>query len=158
MATNTQFIIPKTPHVGVTKLGTTSAVVKSDGTSSAVTIDVMYCVFATGADGSFLQSIRVHSVASAAATNSVATTFRVFMSTVSTAEGSSAGATTSSNTQLIAETSLGVISSSNSTNATNYQEIPINRAFPTGRYILVAQHLAQTTNQQLQATAFGGDY
>lgn len=158
MPANTQFIVPGTVHVGKTKIGTTSAQVKSDGTTSGAGTDLMYCVFATGANGSVIHSIRFNTVASAAATNSVATTLRVYFSTVSTAEGSAAGATTSANTQLIKEISVPLISSSHSTNATNDYDIPINRAFPTGIYIMVSQHIAQTTNQQWQATCFGGDY
>lgn len=155
---NNQFIIPQTPHVGTAKLGTTSAQVKSDGTSAGTGTDLMYCVFASGASGSFLQRIRFQSVASAAATTGVASVLRIYISTVSTSEGSAAGATTSSNTQLLAEISVPAINSSNSTASTNYYEVPLNIALPTGKYILVSQHLAQTTNQQWQATAFGGDY
>ncbi len=157
MATST-FIIPQTPHVGTVKLGTTTAQVKSDGTSTGATTDLMYCVFATGSGGSFLQRIRFNTVASAAATNSVATTLRIYLSTVSTTEGVAAGATTSTNTQLLAEIPVPIISSSHSLQASNYFEVPLNLALPTGRWILVSQHIAQTTNQQWQATAFGGDY
>jgi hypothetical protein len=158
MSANTQFIVPATPHTGVTKIGTTSAQVKSDGTSSGTSTDLMYCVFATGANGSILQRIRFNTVASAANTTGVATTLRIYLSTVSTSEGSAAGATTSSNTQLLAEISVPAIASSHSTNATNYYEVPLNIPLPTGKYIMVSQHVAQTTNQQWQATAVGGDY
>jgi hypothetical protein len=116
----------------------------------------MYSAFASGSNGSFVQRLRFSTVASAAAVNSVATTLRIFLSTVSTAVGSAAGATTSANTQLLAEISVPIISSSNSTNATNYYEVPLNIAIPTGRWILVTQHIAQTTNQQWQATCFRG--
>jgi hypothetical protein len=59
---------------------------------------------------------------------------------------------------LLAEISVPLISASNSTNASNYYEVPLNIAIPTGRWILVSQHIAQTTNQSWQATALGGDY
>lgn len=155
---NTEFIVPGTPHVGTTKIVTTNAQVKSDGTTAGSAADVVYCVFATGADGSFIQRVRFNTVASAANTTGVATTLRVYLSTVSTSEGSAAGATTSSNTQLLAEISVPAIASSHSTNATNYFDVPLNIALPTGKYIMVSQHVAQTTNQAWQATAFGGDY
>lgn len=158
MATNTQFIVPNVPHIGTVKLGTTSAQVKSDGTSAGSGTDLMYCVFATGGNGSYIQRVRFNSVASAAATTGVATTIRIYISTVSTSEGSAAGATTSSNTQLLVEIAAPAINSSHSTNPTLYFEIPLNIALPTGKYILVSQHVAQTTNQQWQATCFGGDY
>lgn len=144
--------------MGIVKIATTNAQVKSDGTSAGSGTDRMYCVFATGADGSFLQRVRFNSVASAANTTGVATTLRVYLSTVSASEGAAVGATTSSDTQLIAEVSVPAIASSHSTNATNYFDIPLNMALPTGKYIHVSQHVAQTTNQSWQATAYGGDY
>jgi hypothetical protein len=158
MSANTQFIVPATPHVGSTKIGTTSAQVKSDGTSAGTSTDLMYCVFATGANGSFLQRIRFSSVANTANTTGVATTLRIYKSTVSAAEGAAAGATTSSNTFLIAEIAVPAIASAHPTSSTVYYEVPLNIALPTGIYIMVSQHVAQTTNQQWQAQAFGGDY
>lgn len=158
MAANTEFIVPGTPHVSSTKIGTTSAQVKSDGTTAGTGTDLMYCVLASTANGTFVQRIRFTSVASAANTTGVATTLRIYISTVTTSEGSAAGATTSSNTFLIAEISVPAIASSHSTNATNYYDVPLNIALPTGRYLMVSQHVAQTTNQQWGATAIGGDY
>lgn len=158
MAANTQFIAPVLPHVGKTKIATTSAQVKSDGTCGGSGTDLMYCVFATGANGSFVQRVRFSSVANTAATTGQATTLRVYVSSVATSEGSAAGATTAANTFLLAEISVPAISSSHSTNATNYYEVPVNAAFPTSICIMVSQHVAQTTNQQWGAVAFGGDY
>ncbi len=155
---NTAPLFTLTPNIGSVKIATTSAVVSSDGSSAATGIILMYSCFASGANGSFLQRVRFNTVASAAAVNSVATTLRVFLSTVSTAVGSAAGATTAANTILLAEISVPIIATSNSTTATNYYEVPLNMAIPTGYWILVAQHLAQTTNQSWQATAFGGNY
>lgn len=158
MAANTAFIVPDTPHVGTVKIPTTNAQVKSDGTSAGSGTDRMYCVLATGADGTFVQRIRFHSVASAANTTGVATTLRIYLSTVSASEGAAVGATTTSDTQLLYEISVPAIASSHATNATNYFDVPINMALPTGKYIHVSQHVAQTTNQQWQATAIAGDY
>ncbi len=118
----------------------------------------MYGVFDPAANGSFVQRVRFNTVASAANTTGVATTLRIYISTVATTEGSAAGATTSSNTQLLAEISVPAIASSHSTNATNYYDVPLNIAITSADHILVSQHVAQTTNQQWQATAFGGDY
>ncbi len=158
MAANTEFIVPKTPHVGIVKIPTTNAQVKSDGTAAGSGTDRMYSVFASGADGSFVQRIRFNTVASAANTTGVPTTLRIYLSTVSTSEGSATGATATTDTQLLAEISVPAIASSHSTNATNYYDVPLNIALPSGRWIFVSQHVAQTTNQQWQATAFGGDY
>lgn len=158
MPANTSPIFTLTPNVGTVLLGTTSAQVKSDGTSAGTGTDLMYCVFASGSNGSFVQRVRFNTVASAAATTGVATTLRVYLSTVSTSVGSAAGATTSSNTFLLAEVSVPAISSSHSTNATPYFDIPLNIALPASRWILVSQHVAQTTNQAWNAKCFGGDY
>ena len=135
------------PNVSSVLIGTTSAQVKSDGTSAGTGTDLMYCVWKSGANGSFLQSVRF----------TVATTLRIYWSSVVTAIGV-AGATTNANTNLIAEVSVPIISASNSTNATIYYEVAINKAFPTGIYIMVSQHIAQTTNQVWKATGYGGDY
>ena len=158
MPANTNPIWSLTPNVGTVLLGTTSAQVKSDGTSAGTGTDLMYGTFASGANGSFVQRIRFNVVASAAATNSVATVLRAYLSTVSTTVGSAAGATTSANTFLLAEVSVPIISASHSTNASNFYEIPLNIAIPTGRWILVSQHIAQATNQAWNCKAFGGDY
>jgi hypothetical protein len=158
MAANTAPLFTLTPNVGSAKLATTSAVTASDGSSTGSTPSLMYSIFASGTNGSFVQRVRFNVVSSAAAVSSVACTLRIYLSTVSTAVGSAAGATTAANTTLLAEISVPIIVSDHSTNATTYFDVPLNIAIPTGRWILVSQHIAQTTNQSWQATAIGGDY
>lgn len=158
MPANTTPIFTLTPNISGVKIGTTSAQVKSDGTTAGTGTDLMYCAFATGTNGSFVQKIRFNVVASAAGTSSVATVLRAYWTTVSGTPGSAMSATTASNTFLIAEISVPIISASNGTNATSFFEMPINMAFETGQYITVSQHTAQTTNQSWQAVAYGGDY
>ena len=111
-----------------------------------------FLAFTSGASGSFVQRVRFNPVASAAAINSVATTLRVYLSSVNS------GTPTATNTALLGEISVPIISAANSTAAASYYEIPLNMAIPASRYILVSQHIAQTTNQSWQATVFGGDY
>jgi len=158
MPANTSPIFTLTPTIEATKIGTTSAQVKSDGTCAGTGTDLMYCAFSSGANGSFVSRVRFSVVASAANVTSVATVLRVYWTTVSGTPGSAMGATTSSNTFLLAEFSVPAIAASNATNATSFFEVPINMAFPTGVYITVSQHTAQTTNQQWQAQVFAGDY
>lgn len=158
MPANTNPIFTLTPNVGAVKISTTSAVPASDGASTGATTVLMYSAFASGANGSFVQKVRFNPVASAAGVNSVATVLRVYLSTVSTTVGSAAGATTAANTMLLAEISVPAITSGSATAAATYFEIPLNIAIPTGRWILVSQHTAQTTNQSWQAQVFGGDY
>ncbi len=155
MAQNTNPIYTLTPNVGVGVIAVTYAQVKSDGTSTGATTDRMVLAFTAGANGSYVDCVRFFCVASAAATSSVATTLRVYLSSVAAPE---AGATTSTNTHCIGEISVPIVVASHSLNATNFYEIPINKAIPTGQYIHVSQHIAQTTNQVWKAIVFGGDY
>jgi hypothetical protein len=153
MPANTAPIFTLTPNIGSVLIVTTNAQVKSDGTSAGSAADIMYKVFTAGANGSYLDKIRFFSVANTAATTGVATTLRAYLSTVA-----APGATTNANTFLLGEVSVPAISSSNSTNATNYYEIVLGIAIPTTYYVHVSQHVAQTTNQAWMAMAFGGDY
>ena len=152
MPANFNPIYALTPNVGSVKITTTAALVRSDGSAvSAIGTD-QFLAFSSGTNGSFIQRVRFQPVASAAAVSSVATTLRVFLSSVNS------GTPTATNTNLLAEIAVPIISTANSINATNYYEIPLNIAIPASRYILVAQHVAQTTNQSWQAIVFGGDY
>lgn len=153
MAANFNPIYTATPNFGMVLIPTATAQVKSDGTSAGTGTDIMYKVFTAGANGSFLETIRFQCVAQAAATTSVATTLRAYISTVA-----SPGATTNTDTSLLGEISVPAQSASHSTNATNYYDMVIAKPIPTGYYVHVSQHVAQTTNQGWQALAFGGDY
>lgn len=153
MAANTSPIFTLTPNVGRARITTTYAHVKSDGTSAGSGTDFVVKAFTAGANGSYVERVRFYPVASAAATSSIATTLRIFLSTVA-----SPGATTTSDTFLLGEVSVPALSASHSTNATNAFEYPLNIAIPSGTYIHVSQHVAQTTNQAWNAIVFGGDY
>lgn len=152
MPANTTPIFSLTPNVSSVKITTTAALVRSDGSAANAIGTDQFLAFTTGPNGSFIQRVRFIPVSSAAAVNSVATTLRVFLSSVNT------GTPTATNTSLLAEISVPLISVANSTNAVTYYEIPLNIQVPADRYILVSQHVAQTTNQSWQATVFGGDY
>jgi hypothetical protein len=149
MAANTSPIFSLTPNVGQVTITQTAANTSSAG-GGTVGTDI-FKVFTSGANGSFAQRIRFMSVATAPTTG-VATTLRIFLSTVGS------GSTTAADTFLIGEISVPAIASDNSTNATNYYDFIVNSALPTGMFILVTQHVAQTANQNWVATAFGGDY
>jgi hypothetical protein len=85
-------------------------------------------------------------------TTGVATVLRVTYSTVNT------GTPASGQVFLLGEISVGALASANSTNATNFYELPLNFAMPANTYLLVSQHAAQTTNQNWQAFVIGSDY
>lgn len=159
MAANTAPIFSITPNVASVKIATTAAVTTSDGVSTGSTPSLLYQVFKAGANGSFVQRVRFNSIATAANITGVATVLRVYISTVNTGGGPGVvGATTAANTSVIAEISVPAVISGNSINAPVYFEVPLNIQLATGQYLLVGQHVAQTTNQQWQATAIGGDY
>ncbi len=150
MPANTNPLFSLTPNVSSVNLTTTAANTSSAG-GGTVGTDI-FKVFTAGANGSFVQKIRFMSVASAANTTGVATTLRIFWSTV----GSSTTAT--GDTHCIGEISVPAIASDNSTNATNYYDFVLNQGIPASSFIHVTQHVAQTTNQNWVATCFGGDY
>lgn len=149
MPANTSPIFSLTPNVGTVSITTTAANTSSAG-GGTVGTDI-FKVFTAGANGSFVQRVRFMSVASTGTTG-VATTLRVFYSTVGS------GSTSAANTFLINEISVPAIASDHSTNATNYYEFIFNQAIPSGAFIHVTQHVAQTTNQNWIAVCFGGDY
>ena len=143
----------QTPNLGRATIVTASAQIKNDGTSAgSAGADIMYKVFTAGANGSYLEKIRFFSVAAAAAQASVATTLRAYVSTVE-----SPGATTSANTFLIGEIAVPIITSSHSTSSTPGFDLIVEMAIPTGSFVHVSQHIAQTVTQW-NALAIGGDY
>ena len=156
MGANINPIYTLTPNIKVATLPTANAVTTSDGVSSASGNSNMYVCFVSGANGSYLDRIRVFPNGAAAGVSTVATTVRIFMSTVNSAPS----ATTAANTNLLAEASIPTITSgvSHSTNSVNYVDIPIQMAIPTGKYILACQHVAQGTNCFLNVMGIGGDY
>lgn len=155
MPANTSPIFGLTPNVGRASIPTTTAQVKSNGTSAGSGTDQMYKVLTAGANGTFVDRVRFLSVASAAAVTGVATTLRVYLSTQSTPTSGTTGGT---DTWLIGEISVPAIVTSHSTNATNFSDVVIGYPIPTGYYIHVSQHVAQTTNQNWEAICLAGDY
>ena len=132
MPANINPIYSLTPNVGTVKITQNSALVRSDGSAANAIGTDQFLAFTSGANGSFIQRVRFNVVASSAAVNSVATTLRVFLSSINT------GTPTAANTYLLAEISVPIISAANPTGASSYYEIPFNIAIPTGHYILVS--------------------
>ena len=150
MAANIDPIFTVTPKIGHGDIPTAFANVKSDGAIVIGTDGVL--AFSAGANGSYIQRVRFSINGSAAAVTSVATTLRIFLSTIAS------GTATAATAFLLAEISVPAISASHSTNATNYYDVPLNIAIPAGYNVLVTQHLAQTANSNWQALVIGGDY
>jgi len=146
---NTTPIFSLTPNIGRVSIGQASANTSSAGGGTIAT-DI-FKAFTAGANGSFVQKVRFMSVATAPTTG-VATTLRIFLSTVGS------GATTAADTFLIGEISVPAIASDATTAATNFYDFIINAAIPSGMFIHITQHVAQTANQNWVAVCFGGDY
>lgn len=142
-----------TPNIGRVKITTTSAQVKSDGTCAAAGTDLMFLCLTASASGTLLKKIVFTCVASAAAVASVATTLRVYITTVG-----AAGATTSANTFLLGEIVVPIITASQAAGTAQAFVIELNQDIPTGTFINVSQHVAQTTNQVWQAICYASDY
>jgi hypothetical protein len=61
-------------------------------------------------------------------------------------------------TKLLGEISVPAVPSANATNSTSPYDLVVGFAIPSGQYIHVSQHTAQTANQNWCATVYGGDY
>lgn len=153
MPANTAPIFTLTPNIGRAQITTTYAQTKSDGTSSGTSADIMVKAFTAGANGSYVDKVRFNSVGTAS-TTSVATTLRVYLSTIAS-PGATIGGT---DTFLLVDIATAAATTSSTTAASTQYEINIGIAIPSGTYIHVSQAVAQTTNQFWQAAVIGGDY
>jgi hypothetical protein len=128
-----------------------AALTTSDGSSGTVGTNI-FLAFTPGANGSYIEVIRIMAVASAAATATAATTVRIYISTVNT------GSTTTSNTWLFNELALPAITADQTTTATNFYDVPCGFRIGSANYILISSHIVNNANTSLRATTFGGDY
>lgn len=151
MAANTAPIFTETPVLArgvwlpATTANTTSTGVMTIGTSGIL-------LLSAGADGTFLNRVRFTPGASAAATNTTASVHRLYLSTVSS------GATTSSDTSLIAEIAAPVMSADNATAGVQSLDIPLGFPIPSGTHLLWTMHHAAAANTSWQAVVIGGNY
>lgn len=149
MPANTSPIYGLTPKIGTANITTTATSTRNDGVGTVGTN--LFLTFTAGANGSFIQKIRFFSVASTPTTG-VATVLRAFLATVGT------GTLTASDAALLGELSVPAVPSANATNASSYYDLPINFAIPSGTFIMVSQHTAQTTNQNWTSMVIASDY
>ena len=151
MAANTAPIFTEVPVVGA-GIWTSSltANTKSDGAGTIATDMVL--LFTAGADGAFINRIRMNPAASTAATATTASVARFYISTVAS------GATTRANTFQFAEVACPAQTADQTTTATSYIEIPCGFYIPTGYYIHFSMHHAAAANTSWGAIVFGGNY
>lgn len=151
MAANTAPIFTTTPAIGAAVwLPATTANTKSDGTGTIGTD--MLLLETAGTNGSFLNKARFSPCASAAATATTASVIRVYLST------QSSGATTNADTHLIAEVPAPAQTADQTTTATNYIDVPLGFAIPSGISVLFSMHHAAAANTSWKGVVFSGDY
>lgn len=151
MVANVQPIFSKTPKAeGSIWTSSLTANTKSDGTGTIATDLVL--AYTAGADGAYLNKIRFTPSASVAATATTASVIRVYLSTIGS------GATTRTNTFLIAELAAPAQTADQTTIATNPLELPLGFAIPSGMYLHWSMHHAAAANTSWQAVVMGGDY
>lgn len=128
-----------------------AALTTSDGSGGTIGTNI-FLAFTAGANDSYVEFVRLMAVSSAAATNTNATTVRIYVSTVTS------GATSTANTWLIGEIALPIIDADQTTTATNPFDMPLGFRLPTGSSILVSCHIANAASTAIRATVFGGNY
>lgn len=132
-----------------------SVLVTAANTSSqgggTIGTDIFLAETADATNGNFVERVRWIPTATTP-TTTTATVARVFASSVTS------GATTSSNTYLLAEVTLPAVSADNATTAVQPIDIPLGITLPAGWTILVTNHAAPAANTAWRATVIGGEY
>jgi hypothetical protein len=123
---------------------------RSDGVGTIATD--MVKIFTAGANGAYIDRIRLFPSGSTASTATTASCARFYTSTVTS------GATTRDNTFPFAELALPSQTVDAPTTAVSYMEIPCDFVLPANQTILMSLHHAAAANSSWQATVFGGDY
>lgn len=151
MAAGTSPIYTATPNVGfATWTNSTTANTDSDGTGTIGT-DILKA-YTTGANGSYIQKVRLVPTASTASTATTATVGRVYFSS------QTSGATTNANTYRIDEVACPAQTADAPTTANSFIDIPVGMALPASYTILFSMHHAAAANTAWQIIVFAGDY
>jgi hypothetical protein len=150
MTANTSPIWTHTPNIGTADIATATANVNTTAPGTIGTN--CFLLFSSDIDGSYLQKIRFSFISTTGIISSVATTLQVYLSTINT------GATSTTNTDLIANVQAAAQTITTTTTAPYQIEIPFNFAIPANRYILISQSVAQNANSNWQGLAIGGNY
>lgn len=151
MPANTSAIYGLTPNIGRTTFGST-ALTRSDGSAVTGIGTDIFKAFTAGANGAFVEKIRISPVATTAATATSATVHRVYVSSLTT------GNTANTDTSLIAEIGAAAQTADHSTNATFFFEVPLNIKLPASWTILVSTHVVNAANTNWEAVVFGMDF
>lgn len=149
MPANNDPIFSKNGHIESVLV--TAANTSSQGGGTIAT-DIFKAFTADATNGSYVRFVRLIPTASAAGTATTATVARIFLST------QTSGATTSTNTWLIAEYTLPAVTADSTSAAVIWFDIPLNLSVPAGYTILATTHAAPAANTAWRFLVVGGDY
>jgi hypothetical protein len=130
----------------------TAALTTSDGSGGTIGTNISVVFTADATNGSYVESVRIAIVASAASTAAAGTTIRIYVSSIAS------GSTTTANTFLITEVAVPAVTADQATTATNVFDVALGFRLPAGYTILASTHVAANANTGYRVTSFGGDY
>ena len=140
-----------TPQVGgATWKNSTTANTKNDGTGTIGT-DILL-VYTAGANGAYIDRLRLHPVGSTAATATTATVGRIYLST------KTSGATTQDDTRLWQEVACPSQTTDQTTTQTIPIDVPMGIRLTAGDTILFSMHHAAAVNTAWEVTVLATDY
>ena len=128
----------------------TAANTNTDGSGTIATN--IFLAFTAGANGSYVDFLRWIAVATSASSTTQATAARIFISS------KTSGNTTSAETYLIAEVSIPSLTVDTTTASAAWFDVPLGFRLPAGWTLLVTNHEAPAANTNQRAVVIGGDY
>lgn len=153
MATTPTPIFGQTPKSDVSSiwLNGSTALTKNDGSATAIGTDIMKA-YTAGANGAYIDRIRLHPVATTAATATTATVARIYLSTATS------GATTNTNTHLWQEVACPAQTAAQTTTATTPIDIPMGIRLAANQTILWSMHHVAAANTMWECTVIATDF
>jgi len=139
-----------------TRIGKNSSIAVTAANASSqgggtIGTDIFLCFTADATNGSYVREVRC-TPAATTPTTTTATVARIFLSS------QASGATTSSNTHLVAEIALPALSADSATVANPTFSIPLNIALSASQTILITNHSAPAASTHWKFITVGGDY
>ena len=150
MAQNTAPIFTLVPVCSFGTLTGNIGLTRSDGVGTIGT-DIFKMFTADATDGSYVNKVRITAAATASA-SMTASVIRIYISSITS------GATTAADTVLYTEVAVAALAAANTSNATNYYEVPFAIALPPSYTILASIDDNLTANTRWQFITFAGDY
>lgn len=134
--------------------GTPKDVVAANTSSQGVgTIGTnMSLLLTAGANGSYVEYVRIMPTSSVPSTTMAGTVIRIFASVLT------AGTTTSADTHLIAEVAMSAVTANSPTAANVPYDIPLLFRLPANWALHATTHVAAAANTSWKCLAVAGDY